>query len=115
MTLSLASLFDLNGSATRAYAMDASTGDFRSKFGSLFETDNQKRLAEYTDNDIARVNSMRMHQLEQIQQETVDPTESNLVAGTGNGRNRAARSVGEQFTPMANNLDFRLQAGPIRA
>jgi hypothetical protein len=104
---SLINMFDLSGKATAQYAAG---GSFADKFGeSLFKTDNQRKLQEYADNDMAMVSAMRMRNLEKIAAETTDMSDSSLETGTGMRRNLVAKGVDDQFRTM-DGLQFRVQA-----
>ena len=113
--MSIAGLFDLSGKATTEFYTNGTGGTFRERFGQGLFTDEQKRLQQYTDQDIARVSHTNHRQLERIQNEAVDMSEGDLVATTGTGRNRVARTTEQQFGSMENNTAFRLQGGPLRA
>ncbi len=109
----IANLFDLSGKSSGSYL--TSGGSFREKFGEGLFTDEQKRLNQYSDQDIQAVSAQNHRKLEKAKASAVDLSEGDLVATTGSGRNRVAKTVDQQFTPLENNLAFRLQAGPLRA
>jgi len=75
---------------------DWSRSSFREKFGQSLLTEDEKRLLQYRDMDIAQVNSATLRMLDRIDMET-----------------KGARTVAESFTPAAG-LDLRLRI-PLRA
>jgi hypothetical protein len=112
MTTNIASLFDLSGRSSSSYL--TSGGSFREKFGEGLFTEEQKRIRQYADQDINQQSNVNMRRLEAKKTEAVEMSDPELVASTGSGRNRSARSVEQSFGPMDNSVAFRLNA-PIRA
>jgi hypothetical protein len=94
---------------------------FREKFGSLFRTDNQKRLQEYTEQDLGlqqrsrdRRFKARAAEIERSKDVAeVDPREARSLEAVGARRDvTSARTVAESFGPAAG-IDLRAMA-PIR-
>jgi hypothetical protein len=111
MTLSIANLFDLSGKSSSAYL---SGGSFREKFGEGLFTEEQKRIRQYADQDITQQSNNIAARQAVLKAEAVEMSDPELVASTGSGRNRSARTVEQSFAPMDNSVAFRLNA-PIRA
>jgi hypothetical protein len=112
MGLTIGSLLNLTtGGAT------ATDGDsFASKYGSLFQTDNQRLLAEYSQGDQALQSNTARVNLERIAAENTAATDTGIDTSTGEpnrfaaGRNLVARSV-DQTSPTEANVSFRTLAG----
>ena len=75
---------------------DWNNASFREKFGEGLFTEEQKRIRQYSEQDMAMVSAQALRLLDRVNMEKKD-----------------ARSVDQSFTPAAG-LDLRLRA-PIRA
>jgi hypothetical protein len=105
----MAGTIDTIGNALGFVTNDWQAASFREKFGqSLFGND-EKRLQEYRELDIAKVNMQAMRSLDQIDADKKDDS----IELTGGRRNLEARTVAQSFMPAAG-MDLRLMA-PIRA
>jgi hypothetical protein len=111
MANTIAGLFDLTGSNTSSYLTG---GSFREKFGEGLFTEEQKRIRQYADQDITHQSGVNMKRLEAKKAEAVELSDGEILSGTGNGRNRTARTVEQSFTPMDNSVAFRMNV-PLRA
>ncbi|MCA9554816.1 MAG: hypothetical protein KC933_32600 [Myxococcales bacterium] len=106
---------------TNSTAMDTTSSlgnwnnqSFREKFGdSLFKTDNQRRLAEYADADMAKVQmgvSRRLQAADNRIQDTKD-----LDAGSRLGRPRTLSRVADVASSFAPISGAALKAMHLRA
>lgn len=109
---------DYSGRAEMGYLMDRSTGSFREKFGTGLFTEDQKRLAEYRDAQIAAAQAKGMNRLEMIKADRVEnfeeATELNTEGRTGFRPNLSARSHQPGFTVGENYAHFAAMTGRIR-
>ena len=80
---------------------------FASKFGSLFQTDEQRLLAESAEADIASKSIQARSKLENIAAANLEARDANPYATP---RSLEARSV-DQTSPTASNVQFRTLAG----
>ena len=118
MALTLGSLLNLGRSGETNLDGDS----FANKFGSLFQTDNQRLLAEYSDADIARQSTTARANLERIASENLEINDTGVDTSTGEernqfarGRNLVARSA-DQTSPTESNVQFRaFSTGPAGA
>ena len=111
--MSIANLFDLSGKGTSSYYSSANPtgGTIRERLGEGLFTDEQKRLNQYADQDIQQVSAQNHRRLDKIKAEAVDMSEGDLVAVTGSGRNRNARTTAEDGVALANSVQFRTLGG----
>ena len=114
--MSIASALDLSGNGARSYLLgNANGGTLRERLGEGLFTEDQKRIAAYRDQDIAKSSARSYRSLESFKADTVDRTQDDSFRSTGRGRNLTAKSVGEQFAPLSNNASFRMMSGRIAA
>jgi hypothetical protein len=85
---------------------------FASKYGSLFQTDEQKLLEQSAQQDIGRQSAAARANLERINTDNVETaTATNSITGTG-PRNLTAKRV-DQTSPTDSNVQYRTMAtGP---
>ncbi len=70
---------------------------FRSKFGSLFKSDNEKRLAEYSAGDMALVRSRVSNTFKVADAQITDSREDRSLGMVGSKRTTSAQSVAQSF------------------
>lgn len=70
---------------------------FRSKFGSLFKSDNEKRLAEYAEGDMALVKSRVSNTFSVADAHIQDSREDRSLGMVGTKRTTSAQSVAQSF------------------
>lgn len=92
---------------------DWNGASFREKFGSSLVSDDEKRLEQYKNADMAKVSQGYDMRLARMATDMVEDRPTNLDSTTGRRRNRIAKGVADQFSPMAGQ-ELRLQI-PIRA
>ena len=117
MGLTIGTLLNLGTGGSGATT--TTDGDsFAGKYGSLFQTDNQRLLAEYSATDIANTSNRARVNLERIAAETATQTDTGIDTSTGEPnrfaatRNLTAKGV-DQTSPTESNVSFRtLATGP---
>jgi hypothetical protein len=90
------------------------SGSFREKFGdSLFKTDNQRRLAEYADADMALVQQSAMRRLKMAESRMVESKD--VESGARLGRPRDLGRVADVSASFAPISGAALKAMHLRA
>ena len=96
------------GTSNTGASMGWEQSSFRDKFGSLFETDNQKRLGEFFEADMAK-NALNVDRRFKMQDAKISETKDSSLRAIGISRPTQAVSVagsfdapsGAQFKAMA--------------
>jgi len=91
-----------SGTGSAFSTSDWNNQSFREKFGdSLFKTDNQRRLAEYAENDMALMQA-RSRRRFKVEDSKINDNRDQLSLGTiGRAPTMQAQSVEQSFGPVS--------------
>ncbi len=88
-----------NTSASLGGNLDWNQGSFREKFGSLFKSDNEKRLEDYASADMAKMQSRVRSRFQVADAKIQDSRDDRSMSMIGKTRTTTAQSVEQSFGP----------------